>query len=55
MQSLLDALIVLALVVAGFGIFVLAGWALARLRGGDGPLTPEDRDTAHDHLRSRWF
>lgn len=55
MQSFLDALILLAVLGGGFGLFVLVGWALSRLRGGDGPLTPVDRHTVSDHLRSRWF
>lgn len=55
MQTLIDALLVLSVLVAGFGLFVLAGWAMSRLRGGDGPLTPVDRHTVADHLRSRWF
>lgn len=55
MQTLFDTLVVVAVLVAGFGSLVFVGWILTRLRGGDGPLTPMDQHTASDHLRSQHF
>lgn len=51
----MQTLVMIALLVGGFGALVVVGWILTRLRGHDGPFTPMDHHTASDHLRSQHF